>query len=256
MSKQIFPHSIEIKGSQDIDKKYRVANDAARNALITDQKIEVGHVVFHVADGLRYKLETYPTTGSLTGVVWKRITPEKTSSLNDPSTEKVATAKAVKDLKDLMDNLSFLDEANPPAFIDSNDADTHKDSIRFTFTGGATIDISIKDLVDLGALKNVAKRSASDFLLDFTTLGGTTVTVDLTAWFNSKNDVDKITINGNKFTLIKHPTNAGSKTTLETNDIITDGFWDNNTYFGKAKYLGGTVTSKTSYLVLDEIDLT
>ena len=256
MSKQIYPHSIEVKGSADLDKKYRVANDAARNALITDQKILVGHVIFHEADGLRYKLQTDPTTGSLTGVVWKRITPEKTSSLNDASTEKVATAAAVKHLKDLMDNLSFLDEANPPSFIDSNDADTHKDSIRFTFTGGATIDISIKDLVDLGALNNAAKRSASDFILDFTTLGGTTVSVDLTAWFNSKNDVDKITINGNKFTVVKFPTNSGSKTTLETNDIITDGFWSNTNYWGKAKYLGGTVTSRTSFLVLDEIDLT
>jgi hypothetical protein len=256
MSKQIFPHSIEITGSQDIDKKYRVANDAARNLLITNQAIQVGHVIFHEADGLRYKLETYPTAGSLTGVVWKRVTPALSSALNSGATDVAANSKAVKDLKDLIDNLSFLDESNPPTFIDSNDADNYKDSIRFTFTGGATIDISIKDLVDLGALNNASKRSASDFILDFTTLGGTTVSVDVTAWFATKNDVDKITINGNKFTLIKHPTNAGAKTLLETNDVIIDGFWDNNTYWGKAKYLGGGATSRTNYLVLDEIDLT
>lgn len=256
MSKQIFPHSIEIKGNQDIDFKYRVANDAARNALITNNLIKVGHIIFNEADGKRWELLTFPTPGSLTGVTWGRVTPNLSSALNSTSTNEAATPNAIKQLKDLIDNLSFLDQNTPPVFIDGPDADNLKDSIRFTFVGGAQIDVSIKDLVDLGAFNNASKRSASEFILDFTTLGGSTVSVDVTAWFSTKNDVDKITINGNKFTLIKHPTNAGAKTLLEINDVITNGFWDNNTFWGKAKYLGGTNTSRTSYLVLDEIDLT
>lgn len=69
-------------------------------------------------------------------------------------------------------------------FIDGADADSAKDTLRFTFVNGSTIDVDVKDLFDVGALSNVA--TASNYVLNFTTLGNATIPLDLSGWFASK----------------------------------------------------------------------
>lgn len=68
-------------------------------------------------------------------------------------------------------------------FIDSADADTAKDTLRFTFIGGSAIDVDVKELFDIGAFSNVAKGSGKT--IDFTTLGGVNIPLNLGSWFTN-----------------------------------------------------------------------
>jgi hypothetical protein len=67
-------------------------------------------------------------------------------------------------------------------FIDSGDADTKNDSLRFTFAGNNQIDVNINELFDIGAFTSITENTASKELV-FTTAGGNTVTLDLSTWF-------------------------------------------------------------------------
>jgi len=67
------PYGIYVSTDEDVDVKYRVADDSARDSLITYQLCKIGHVIYHVADNKRYVLTQYPTEGSLTGVIWEEI---------------------------------------------------------------------------------------------------------------------------------------------------------------------------------------
>lgn len=64
-------NGIDVGGDDALDRRYEVADNAARDLLITQQKIKVGRVILHTGDNQHYKLTTYPTPGSLTGVVWE-----------------------------------------------------------------------------------------------------------------------------------------------------------------------------------------
>lgn len=68
-------------------------------------------------------------------------------------------------------------------FIDGPDADAAKDTLRFTFIGGSTVDVDVKELFDIGAFSAVAKGAGKT--IDFTTLGGATVSLDLGTWFTN-----------------------------------------------------------------------
>jgi hypothetical protein len=93
-----------------------------------------------------------------------------------------------QDLKTLIDNVEILDKDTPPVFLDSDDPDTEKDILRFTFKGGHQVDVSIKDLVDLEAFRSVSSNTHHN--LDFSNLKGDTINVDMSSWFNSKLDKD------------------------------------------------------------------
>lgn len=239
-----------------LDLESRVANDAERDLLITQDSVEKGCIIWHEADQLFYFLSSYPSYANLAGVVWTNLRTVLTDLLTVDSSVIGASAKSVKILNEKVDAISFLDENNPPIFVDSADADNFKDSLRFTFTGGAVIDISIKDLIDLGAFNSVTKRSDSLFILDFTTSGGTTVSVDVSAWFNQFLKSNRVLVNGNPFTILKHTGNnvALNSQTVEVNDFILNGFWDNTTLIIRAKFLGGNVNVLTNWLVMDFID--
>ena len=69
--------------------------------------------------------------------------------------------------------------------------------------------------------------------------------------------INTIVVNGNTFTLVKHPANFSS--VLEVNDIIASGFWDGAEFWGSAIYLGADKDIKTNWLRLaysDDIPLT
>lgn len=65
--------SILITTNKDVDAKFRIADNTARNLLITQDRVQIGHIIYHVADGRHYRLSEYPTLGSLTGVVWSEF---------------------------------------------------------------------------------------------------------------------------------------------------------------------------------------
>lgn len=84
-----------------------------------------------------------------------------------------------------------LGHLNNVEFIDTADADVDKDTLRFTFVGGSTIDVDIKDLFDVGAFSNVDLKNNDEYILNFTTLGNTIIPVDLTPWFTKlKSELD------------------------------------------------------------------
>ncbi len=67
----------------DETSKFRVNSIVNRDKLITDDRIDIGHIIYFDNGTLgtfprgHYKLEKYPTYGSLTGVVWKAISSEE-----------------------------------------------------------------------------------------------------------------------------------------------------------------------------------
>ncbi|NIJ45073.1 hypothetical protein FHR24_001512 [Wenyingzhuangia heitensis] len=89
----------------DDTAKFRMANDAARDALITGDLIKLGHIIYHEADGKHYKLKTYPTFGILTGVVWDELggSPLNNTLTSDSTTEALTAAQG-KALKTLVDS--------------------------------------------------------------------------------------------------------------------------------------------------------
>lgn len=68
--------------------------------------------------------------------------------------------------------------------------------------------------------------------------------------------VENITVNGNLFHLSKNVNNNDPVKTgiLETNDMITDGFWDSTTFWRMAVYLGGDINVKTNWNDIDSIE--
>lgn len=179
-------HGIGTTSSDHLDVKFEVQNNTERDLLITEKSIKKGHIIYHLNDNCHYFLDTYPTPGSLVGVKWEFVGAKRSNSLDLDSEDTVLTSKGAKELKTLIDNISFLDPNNPPIFIDGSDADGFKDSIRFTFSHGDIVDVSIKDLVDLGAFNNVTKSGETITTLDFSTLGGDLISIDLSSWFNLK----------------------------------------------------------------------
>lgn len=65
-------------------------------------------------------------------------------------------------------------------------------------------------------------------------------------------DAPIIIVNGNPFTLKKHPQNNTilNASILEDNDIITNGFWDNTEFWNSAIYLGSDKDIKTNWIRL------
>ena len=65
-----------------------------------------------------------------------------------------------------------------------------------------------------------------------------------------------VIVNGNEFHLSKNPINADPAMieTLEPNDIVTDGYWDNATYVQSAIYKGGGVNDISSWVFVDNIE--
>lgn len=64
------PYGVFRSTRGGIEEKFEVADNAARDILITSDLIKKGWVVYHITDDKHYKLKTYPTYASLTGVVW------------------------------------------------------------------------------------------------------------------------------------------------------------------------------------------
>lgn len=65
-----------------------------------------------------------------------------------------------------------------------------------------------------------------------------------------------VVVNGNLFILNKHtlnndPLNAGD---LEVNDMITDAYWDNTTFWKTAMFLGGDKDLIGSWNIIDLIE--
>lgn len=64
------------------------------------------------------------------------------------------------------------------------------------------------------------------------------------------------TINGNTFNLVKHPDNntAGNESTLEVNDFVINGFWDNTEFWVRAQYSGGDVTDQNNWRAIRRVE--
>lgn len=62
----------------------------------------------------------------------------------------------------------------------------------------------------------------------------------------------KIIINGNPFTLVKNPNNnvEANKNTLQVNDYVRDGLWQNDMYISLMIYLGGDINLLASWRIL------
>lgn len=60
-------------------------------------------------------------------------------------------------------------------------------------------------------------------------------------------------VNGNTFTLRKHPSNT-NEGVLEVNDMIVSGWWTTTEFWNQAVYLGGTETNENSWNVIDSIE--
>ena len=83
------------------------------------------------------------------------------------------------------------------------------------------------------------------------------LTTDITISIDSEPYLEKkVVVNGNEFYFRKHPTNNNPANlfTLEVNDMIYDGWWDNTNYFGKAMYLGVDIDIKASWNDIDPIE--
>lgn len=62
--------SVYVSTDDDLDAKYRVANDTERDLLITNQLIKIGHTIYKESDNKKYLLSAYPTVGDATTAVW------------------------------------------------------------------------------------------------------------------------------------------------------------------------------------------
>jgi len=206
----------------DTDLKFRVADDSARNSLIINDLIDIGHIIYHIADNNHYKLDTYPTYGSLTGIVWKPVGNEKSSSITSTSEDTVATSKAVNDLKILIDSINTLllsddvtlDELQEIVdFIKQNKDDLDTLTIsnisglsdaldlkleRGGYTGTAQ---DLKTLIDnIDGFISVTKTDTNSWDVNYSTRLGNTVTLNFQDWFDTKMNVStSLTPNALKF---------------------------------------------------------
>lgn len=62
-----------------------------------------------------------------------------------------------------------------------------------------------------------------------------------------------ISINGNTFTLRKHPSNTLTGV-LEINDMIVSGWWGSTVFWVEALYLGGTTSDPNSWNIINFIE--
>lgn len=64
-----------------------------------------------------------------------------------------------------------------------------------------------------------------------------------------------VTVFGNNFTLVKHPSNSQNSSVIQNNDIIIDGFRNNTTYWYKAICTNQSdINNDNSWNVIDFID--
>jgi hypothetical protein len=111
-----------------------VADDTVRDALITNDKIEVGHIIYHETDGVHYFLETYPTFGSLTGVSWGDIGGGTSLTDADIKTgyENNSNTNAYNDSdKGKVDNISITQSVD----LDQLESDSHTHSNKSVLDG-------------------------------------------------------------------------------------------------------------------------
>lgn len=171
-----------------IDVKYRVANETEQNALITNDLIEVGDIIWlqsaNEGKGKHLFLETYPNFGSLVDVIWKPVGNEKTGDITTNDSEKVPDSTVTYQLKQLIDNLTFLDKDVPPFLVDAQSEDGINDTIRFTFKGGSTVDLNAELFVNLDTFKQAVKKSGINFIIQFTNVDGSVDELDVTSWFD------------------------------------------------------------------------
>lgn len=107
------PYGIYVSTNEDLDAKFRVADNDERSYLILQDKVKKGHIIFNeAANGgvgqLQY-LKEYPTLGSLEGVVWEAVGTGATSYtgggssditiVNDDTTGGVAVAASAEIVK-------------------------------------------------------------------------------------------------------------------------------------------------------------
>ena len=118
----IFPlsKSVFVSTRNDLDAKFRMADDTDRDKLITDDLIDIGHIIYHEADGKHYKLKTYPTYGSLTGVVWEE-TINNAQDLSDHITDDNNPHSVTKTQVGLS-NVDNTSDINKPVSADQQDA--------------------------------------------------------------------------------------------------------------------------------------
>jgi hypothetical protein len=62
-----------------------------------------------------------------------------------------------------------------------------------------------------------------------------------------------VIINGNEFTLDKHPDNI-TNNTIAINDLIFNGWWDSTEYWKAARFIGTDIAVKTDWQVLDKVE--
>lgn len=74
-----FLNGIATTSNEHLDAKFFIQDNTERDALITGNQIKIGFVMYHVADNKLYWLKTYPTEGSLTGVVWEEVGSQETT---------------------------------------------------------------------------------------------------------------------------------------------------------------------------------
>lgn len=55
----------------DLDEKFRVVDNTARDLLITLDLVDKGHIIYNESTSTHEYLKEYPTFGSLTGVLWE-----------------------------------------------------------------------------------------------------------------------------------------------------------------------------------------
>ena len=97
MSELSLPFGVYRGTRGDLDLKFRVADDAARDVLITNDLVKLGHIIYHEVDDKHYKLKTYPTFGDLTGVEWEEIGGKSGSfELKTDSTTSITLSSADK----------------------------------------------------------------------------------------------------------------------------------------------------------------
>ncbi len=76
-----------VTTDDDADAKFRQADNASRDLLITQQRVQLGHIIFHEADNQHYQLATYPSIGSTTGAVWEPLGAVVTPANNLTTTD-------------------------------------------------------------------------------------------------------------------------------------------------------------------------
>ena len=74
------PFQIRNSKRGPLDLKSNVANYTERNNLITNDQIDIGHLLYVKETNERLELKEYPTYGNLTGVVWVVLTTSATES--------------------------------------------------------------------------------------------------------------------------------------------------------------------------------